>query len=248
MRFLLRRIATGLRVLSLFPMGNPRTITLWRFLNIRKALLRVSLLSLAASIVLAIWGVGLHLIIDQFLLPPITDSSSLKPVAILVASCSAWVFMVSINHIHDVMSLIGQIDHYYELLWMVPAFIGAALIGPVYDLCFFIIHIPSGNAIAFTDLIIWRELASFFVDTIPAFSTYLWKGLRDWLSSLITLQDCREFRDLIYQVVTDSVTKVIGWLMPDWLSDTRIGKAFIGSIASSLVVAIIVKVILHFIL
>jgi hypothetical protein len=37
---------------------------------------------------------------------------------------------------------------------MVPAFIGAALIDPLYDLCIFIIHIPSGNAIAFTDLII----------------------------------------------------------------------------------------------
>lgn len=252
MRFLLRRIASAMRVVSLFPMGNPRVlllrrITIW---HLAKAIL----LTLFSSITLSLIGIGLH---DVLTLHEVI-SSNYSYLWGLIIGCSAWIAMVSINHLHDIAHLIAQFHSWYDFLYLGPVAVFVMLVGPFYDLLVYLIYLPLGqNLISYHDLVVVQEITSFFMDSIPAIiGTFL-----GWTTG-VGIRLFNITYDSLSPFVTLSVTYITGWgaqlldwahigtanaindRLPDWISQTRIGTWISTTLASGIITSLIVSLIL----
>lgn len=246
MRFLLRKIATSLRRLSFLPVGYNRTLNLWSLLSLRNSLYRVFIVWIASSLVLAIFGIGLHQILDEFLSPVVASGRISQTIISSVLACSLWIFMVSMNHIHDLTGLWSDISHYYELIWWIPAYISVALIGPLFNLIYWIVSWPfNGEIFPFRDLTLIREFSDFFLQTVPVFFWYIKENVADFVSAIITFDDIRVFGELIYNFVVEKVATVIGYVSPAWVQETRIGRWALLSISSSIVSLAIIRLIIR---
>jgi len=245
MRFLLRKISIGLRRLSFLPVGYNRTLSFWNLLSIRTSLYRVCVVWVASSIALAIFGVGLHVLLREFLSPDaVTGWSKIIISSVLV--CSSWIFMVSMNHIHDITGLWSDISHYYELIWWIPAYISVTLIGPFFNLFYWVIKgITLGNILSFWDLTLIKEFMDFWMMTVPAFSIYIWENITDLVSENISFEFIRRAGQTIYDSIVYSIATVIWFFSPNWVQDTRIGRWTVLSVSSGILVLATIKVILR---
>lgn len=249
MRHLLRRIATSLRRLSFLPVGYNRTLNLYNLLSVQNSIYRVFVISIASSICIAIFGVGLHHFLDELITLPPNDNTSIKRIILSsVLACSAWIFMVSLNHIHDLTGLWADISHYYELIWWIPAYISVALIGPFFNFIWWgWTSVVSGIPYPFTDLTAIREVIDFVTQTMPVFFSYLWSEIADKVSAIITFQDIRDFGNMIYDGIVYCIASVLFYLSPSWVQDTRIGRWAVITASSTILAYAIFRFIMHLI-
>jgi hypothetical protein len=243
MRQFYRKVARILNHLTFFPVGNPRTLNLWSFPFMAKAPFRVFTISGLSSFILAIFGIGLHHLIDDMIEPMIKHSTWETLQALLVIS-SAWIFMVSINHIHEIIPLWYDLHGFMDYIIMIPAYIGVVLIAPFWDLGNWIIHLPFGNAIAFADFSICKEIVSFITHTIPTFGSYCFERVPDLLSETQFWQAMTNFGNSMYDYFVHAIASVIYWLSPTYVRDTWVGTYFIYATASSILTVTLFKVFL----
>lgn len=228
---LLRLIGVRLVKMSQFPIGNPRTLNLYQLPFIIKSLTKVLILVGGSSFFLSIFGLGVHQLVD--ILYPEQVSSSRDILGAFIIFCSTWIFIVSVNHIHDVIHMMAQMDHYYELLWMIPCYISLVVVGPFVDFFLFILRIPFGyNLISFTDLYVCVEAKMFIMETIPTYASFAFDHIRDnfpW-----SVQDIRGLGTTAYNMVVAGFAYIVAFFFPDWFADTRVGRYIIISIGASM--------------
>jgi hypothetical protein len=247
MRFLLRRIASALRTISIYPIGYPRTLSLWRFKYLSVAFIKVILLIILSTLCLGVFGVGIMTIINSYIpTPEIVNTYSYY----IFYSLVAWIAVVTTNHIHDVVSLMGNYS-WWEFIYVVPAYFSVVVIGPMYDLgCYFasfVIH--SLHHTPFNELVCSLEIRHFVMDTIPALLSY---PLIYIIMPMINTIDVvnipwRAYINNWFYIGRDQVQIVVGLFFPDWFSDTMIGRNFLASISSAVLTSLIIKVIIHYI-
>jgi hypothetical protein len=167
------------------------------------------------------------------------------------------------NHIHDITGLWSDISHYYELIWWIPAYISVTLIGPFFNLFYWVVKgLTLGNILSFWDLTLIKEFMDFWMMTVPAFSIYIWENITDlvsgnisfeyiWenitdlVSENISFEFIRRAGQTIYDSIVYSIATVIWFFSPNWVQDTRINRWAVLSVSSGILVLATIKIILR---